>query len=138
MLGLIRPYKGVDVLLDAWRAAEPDAELWIVGMPRMDVEPLRAASPPSVRWVPRFIADDELAAYFRRADLVVLPYREIDQSGVLFTALAFGAPLLLSAVGGFPEVAARHAALVAAGDAGALTPASCGGCSTIPKRGRRY
>ncbi len=119
--GLIRPYKGVDVLLDAWRAAEPDAELWIVGMPRMDVEPLRAASPPSVRWVPRFIADDELAAYFRRADLVVLPYREIDQSGVLFTALAFGAPLLLSAVGGFPEVAARGAAaLVAAGDAGAL------------------
>lgn len=119
--GLLRPYKGVDVLLDAWRALRPDAELWIVGMPRMDVAALRAAAPPSVRWVPRFVADDELGAYFQRADLVVLPYREIDQSGVLFTALAFGAPLLLSDVGGFGEVAAHGAAaIVAPGDAGAL------------------
>jgi glycosyltransferase involved in cell wall biosynthesis len=119
--GLLRPYKGLDVLLDAWSAARLDAELWIVGMPRMDIAPLRAAAPPSVRWVPRFVPDRELAAYFRRADLVVLPYREIDQSGVLFTALAFGAPLVLSAVGGFPEVAADGAAaLVAPGDARAL------------------
>jgi glycosyltransferase involved in cell wall biosynthesis len=119
--GLIRPYKGIDVLLDAWRAADLDAELWIVGMPRMDIAPLRAVAPPSVRWVPRFVPDDEIAAYFRRADLVVLPYREIDQSGVLFTALAFGAPLLLSAVGGFPDLAEEGAAaLVQPGDAGAL------------------
>lgn len=119
--GLLRPYKGLDVLLDAWRAADLDAELWIVGMPRMDVAPLRAAAPANVRWVPRFVADSEVAAYFRRADLVVLPYREIDQSGVLFTALAFGSPLLLSAVGGFPEIAADGAAaLVAPGDGAAL------------------
>lgn len=118
--GLLRPYKGLDVLLEAWREVD-DAELWIVGMPRMDVDALRASAPPSVRWVPRFVADEEVAAYFRRADLVVLPYREIDQSGVLFTALAFGAPLLLSAVGGFPELAARGAAaVVAPGDAAAL------------------
>jgi glycosyltransferase involved in cell wall biosynthesis len=117
----MRPYKGIDVLLDAWRAADLDAELWVVGMPRMDIAPLRAAAPASVRWLPRFVADDEIAAFFRRADLVVLPYREIDQSGVLFTALAFGAPLVLSAVGGFPEVAAQGAAaLVAPGDPAAL------------------
>ena len=122
--GLLRPYKGIDVLLEAWNALRPDAELWIVGMPRMDIGDLRAAAPPSVRWVPRFVADDEIAAYFERADLVVLPYREIDQSGVLFTALAFGAPLLLSAVGGFAEVAAQGAAtLVAPGDAAALAGA---------------
>ncbi len=119
--GLLRPYKGVDVLLDAWRALAPDAELWIVGMPRMDIAKLRASAPRTVRWVPRFVPDDELGAYFRRADLVVLPYREIDQSGVLFTALAFGAPLVLSDVGGFGEVAAQGAAaLVPPGDAGAL------------------
>ena len=41
----------------------------------------------------------------RRADLVALPYRNIEQSGVLYTALAFGRPLVLSDVGGFPEVA---------------------------------
>jgi glycosyltransferase involved in cell wall biosynthesis len=118
--GLMRPYKGIDVLLDAWRGVE-GAELWVVGMPRMDLAPLRAAAPPGVRFVPRFVADSEIPAYFRRADLVVLPYREIDQSGVLFTALAFGRPLLLSAVGGFPEVAATGAAeLVPPADASAL------------------
>ncbi len=130
--GLMRPYKGIDVLLQAWRGIE-DAELWIVGMSRMDTGPLRAmvdalnarrdtgSGQGRVRFVPRFIKDDELPGYFRRADLVVLPYREIDQSGVLFTALAFGKPLLLSDVGGFPEIAATGAArTVPAGDPAAL------------------
>lgn len=118
--GLMRPYKGIDVLLEAWRGIE-DAELWIVGLPKMDIAPLRAAASPNVRFVPRFVVDREIPAFFRRADIVVLPYREIDQSGVLFTALAFGRPLLLSAVGGFPEVAATGAAeLVPPGDPAAL------------------
>jgi glycosyltransferase involved in cell wall biosynthesis len=118
--GLIRPYKGIDVLLEAWRGIE-DAELWVVGMPRMDISPLLAAAPPGVRFLPRFVGDDELPAYFRRADLVVLPYRDIDQSGVLFTALAFARPLLLSDAGGFPELEASGAArIVPAGDSGAL------------------
>ena len=118
--GLMRPYKGIDLLLEAWRGIE-GAELWIAGMPRMDMAPLRAIAPPGVRFVERFIGDEELPAYFSRADLVVLPYREIDQSGVLFTALAFARPLLLSDVGGFPEVAATGAArLFPAGDVEAL------------------
>jgi glycosyltransferase involved in cell wall biosynthesis len=121
--GLMRPYKGIDVLIDAWREVS-GAELWVVGMPRMDIAPLRRAAPASVRWVPRFVTDPEIPAFFERADLVVLPYREIDQSGVLFTALAFGKPLLLSDVGGFPEIADTGAArLVPAGDAGALAGA---------------
>jgi glycosyltransferase involved in cell wall biosynthesis len=121
--GLLRPYKGLDVLLDAWRGID-DAELWIVGMPRMDVAELRARAPASVRFVTRFVADAELPAYFRRADLVVLPYREIEQSGVLFTALAFGKPLLVSDVGGFSELAERGAArAVAPGNAEALREA---------------
>jgi glycosyltransferase involved in cell wall biosynthesis len=107
--GLMRPYKGIDLLLEAWRGIE-GAELWIAGMPRMDIASLLADAPPGVRFTARFIDDHELPAYFRRADLVVLPYREIDQSGVLFTALAFGKPLLLSDVGGFPEIAATGAA----------------------------
>ena len=122
--GLLRPYKGLDVLLEAFREIE-GAELWVVGMPRMPLEPLReaaarAASP--VRFVDRFVTDPEIPAYFRRADLVVLPYREIDQSGVLYTALAFGKPMVLSEVGGFPELAEQHGAarLVPPGDASAL------------------
>jgi len=118
--GLMRPYKGIDVLLEAWHGIG-EGELWVVGMPRMPLRALRSRATPNVRFVPRFITDAEIPAYFRRADLVVLPYREIDQSGVLFTALAFGKPLLLSAVGGFPEVAETGAAeLVAPGDPAAL------------------
>ena len=126
--GLLRPYKGVDVLLEAFQAVE-GAELWIVGMSRgVPLEPLHdlaARAPGTVRFVPRFVSDVEIPAYFRRADLVVLPYREIDQSGVLYTALAFGKPMVLSAVGGFPEVAEQHGIgrLVPPGDAGALAGA---------------
>jgi glycosyltransferase involved in cell wall biosynthesis len=118
--GLLRPYKGLDVLLEAWRGIE-GAELWVVGNARMDTSALKAAAPPGVRFLERFVSDAEAAALFRRADLAVLPYREIDQSGVLFTALAFGTPLVLSAVGGFSEVdAALH---VPPGDAPALRDA---------------
>ncbi|HWX45954.1 MAG TPA: glycosyltransferase family 4 protein [Solirubrobacteraceae bacterium] len=167
--GLLRPYKGIDVLLRAWRGADAEgprigaagaagaepvegigagpvegigaesvegakaepvegigiegAELWIAGMPRMDTATLPALA-PGVRLDARFIPDAELPAYFRRADLVVLPYLEADQSGVLFTALAFGKPLLLSDVGGFPEIAATGAArTVPAGDPHALRAA---------------
>ncbi len=118
--GLVRPYKGIEVLLEAWRGIER-AELWIVGAARMDTAPLHAAAPPGVRFVGRFVSEGEAAALFRRADLAVLPYREIDQSGVLFTALGFGVPLVLSDVGGFPEIARAGAAeLVPAGDAHGL------------------
>jgi glycosyltransferase involved in cell wall biosynthesis len=122
--GLIRPYKGVEVLIEAFRAV-PGAELWIVGMPRMPLDPLRelaAEIGDRVRIVPRFIPDAEVPAYFRRADLVVLPHLEVEQSGVLHIALAFGKPLVLSAVGGFPELAEREGAgrLVPPGDAAAL------------------
>jgi len=112
--GLLRDYKGIDVLLEAWRGID-DAELWIVGMPRMKLDP---PTLPGVRFLLRYVSDEELAALFRRADVVALPYREVDQSGVLFVALAFGKPLLLSDAGGFPEVAAAQT--VPAGDAAAL------------------
>jgi glycosyltransferase involved in cell wall biosynthesis len=126
--GLLRPYKGLDVLLDAWREMAPGAssgaELWIVGRPRMDLSALRAAAPAGVRFLPRFVSDAEILAVMRRASLVVLPYREIDQSGVAFTALGAGVPLLLSDVGGFPEIAATGAArTVPAGDPVALCQA---------------
>jgi glycosyltransferase involved in cell wall biosynthesis len=118
--GLIRDYKGVDVLLRAWRSV-PDAELWIVGMPRVETAPLRALAGERVRFVSRFVDDLELPAYFRRAEIVVLPYRSADQSGVLYTALAFGKPIVCSDVGGFGELGAAR--MVPPGDEQALAAA---------------
>jgi glycosyltransferase involved in cell wall biosynthesis len=110
--GLLRPYKGLDTLLDAFRRLD-GPELWIVGNPRMEVEPLRRLAdeaPGRVRTLTRFVDDAEIPAIFRRADVVVLPYREAEHSGVLYTGLAFGKPMVLSAAGGFPEVAEHGAA----------------------------
>jgi glycosyltransferase involved in cell wall biosynthesis len=122
--GLIRPYKGVDVLLEAFQSL-PGVELWIVGRPLgMSLAALRelaSRAPGHVRFVPRFVSDQELPAYFRRADVVALPHRDAEQSGVLYAALAFGKPIVMSDVGGFGEVAATGAGvLVPPGDAPAL------------------
>jgi glycosyltransferase involved in cell wall biosynthesis len=110
--GLLRPYKGIDLLLEAFRQLE-GAELWIAGNARMEVEPLRrlaAAAPGRVRFLTRFVEDAEIPAIMRRADVVALPYRDVEHSGVLYAALAFAKPLVLTAVGGFPEVAGQGAA----------------------------
>jgi glycosyltransferase involved in cell wall biosynthesis len=124
--GLLRPYKGIENLLEAFRQVR-GAELWIVGNPRMDIGPLRRRAADAggrVRFVTRFVEDAEIPAIFRRADVVALPYLDAEHSGVLYTALAFGKPLVLSAVGGFPEVAEAGAArLVPPGDAPALAAA---------------
>jgi len=129
--GLMRPYKGIENLLEAYRrlvvAVPAPPELWIVGNPRMDVGPLRqqaAEAGGRVRFVTRFVEDAEIPAIFRRADLLVLPYLDAEHSGVLYTGLAFGKPMVLSAVGGFPEVAETGAArLVPPGDTPALSAA---------------
>ncbi len=124
--GLLRPYKGVENLIEAFRGLR-GAELWIVGNPRMDVEPLRRLADGAagrVRFVARFVDDAEIPAIFRRADVLALPYLDAEHSGVLYTGLAFGKPLVLSAVGGFPEVADAGAArLVPPGDVEALAAA---------------
>lgn len=119
--GVVRPYKGVDLLIEAFRSIH-DAELWVVGRPLgVSIDALNA--PPNVRFVARYVADAELPAYFRRADLLVLPHRSVDVSGVLFAGLAFSKAMVLSDVGGFRELVAEHGAgrLVPPGDPEALS-----------------
>ncbi|MFN2616539.1 MAG: glycosyltransferase [Thermoleophilaceae bacterium] len=126
--GMVRPYKGVEVLLEAFRELE-GAELWVVGRPlKGSMEPyekLARRAPGRVRFVTRYVSERELPAYFRRADLVVLPHRSVDQSGVLYVAMAFGKAIVLSAVGGFREAVEDHdvGRLVPPGDAPALAAA---------------
>ena len=102
----------------------------------MDVEPLRrlaAEAPGRVRFLTRFVDDAEIPAIFRRADVVVLPYRDAEHSGVLYTGLAFGKPMVLSAVGGFPRLAEEGAArIVPPEDPAALAAALASWSATRP------
>lgn len=110
--GLLRDYKGVDTLLEAFARVE-GAELWIAGRPSMPMEQLRELAdraPGTVRFISHFIPDPEIPALLRRADVLALPYRRIEQSGVLHAGLAFGKPMVLGDVGGFSEVGRAGAA----------------------------
>src|SRR5918997_2272157 len=126
-LGVIRPYKGVDVLVEAFKQVE-GAELWVVGRPLgVSVEELRLHAPRErVRFVDRYVSDAELPALFRRADVLVLPHLNVDVSGVLFAGLAFGKAMVMSDAGGFRELVVEHGAgrLVPPGDAGAPSSGS--------------
>jgi len=136
---LLRPYKGIETLLRAWSGIS-SAELWIVGRPRMPLEPLRRLAGERVRFVPRYVGDAELPAFFRRADVIVLPYsrtERFDQSGVLATALAFGKAIVVTEVGSFAEVAGAGAArLVPPDDAEALHDALASLIADPPARER--
>ena len=105
--GLIRQYKGLDVLLRAL-AEVPDARLLVAGDPLDPVEPLQALArelevTPRVEWRLGFLPDEEIPRLMREATLVALPYRKIDSSGVLATALGHGRPAVVTDVGGLPD-----------------------------------
>ena len=109
--GLIRPYKGLKTLLRAFeRVAERlDATLLVVGEfyePRNAYDELiqSLGIGARTRVIDRYIPDDEVGVYFHAADLVVLPYRSATQSGITQTAFAFGRPVVVTAVGGLPDV----------------------------------
>lgn len=132
--GTIKPYKGVEELLRAVAALPADllneTELYIAGRPEMPIDSLTETAQEMgidehVTWDLRYIPDDEIAALFESADVVAFPYREIDQSGALMTALQFGTPIVATRVGGFPEVLddGIHGRLVDKGDTAALSDA---------------
>jgi beta-1,4-mannosyltransferase len=98
--GFLRPYKGVDALLGAFAGlADPAAQLVIAGKPadagmRTLVE-AGCAADPRVSAHLEFLADPELARLVAASTVVVLPYREIHNSGVVFAALSLGRPVLV-------------------------------------------
>jgi glycosyltransferase involved in cell wall biosynthesis len=96
--GIIFPYKGIDLLLDAWQQVEAnsiDACLLIVGTGAPEFaeqirEQISRLGLKHVKLHLRFISTEELVALYRAADIVVYPYRAITTSGALATGLALG------------------------------------------------
>ena len=111
--GRITPYKGIHLLVDAFaRIAHQDENyrLVIAGEPMKEGEhqwqqTQRAIEQSGMRQQviqhARFIDDNEIELYFKGSDVLVLPYTQIFQSGVLFMAFSFGLPVIATDVGSF-------------------------------------
>lgn len=105
--GRIWPYKGLEYLIRAEpliSAQRPNAKIIIAGEGE-DFAPYQQMMVNPDRFVVHnhFIPDSQIPGFFQQADLVVLPYIEASQSGVIATAYSFAKPVIASAVGGLCE-----------------------------------
>jgi beta-1,4-mannosyltransferase len=108
-VGQVRAYKGIPELLEAFGQLEGNARLLIAGkpVPPEDAPHLEtlAARDPRVHLELGFVPDDRLQLLFNAADLVVLPYRQILNSGSALLSLSFNRSVLAPAIGSLPELA---------------------------------
>jgi D-inositol-3-phosphate glycosyltransferase len=113
--GRMRPYKGIEHLLTAFKslsAAHPKYRLIIAGEPKKGSEAylkeIRTFATTEFKSGEiildfKFIPDEEMEVYLKGSDVLVLPYKDIFQSGVLFLAYSFGLPVVATDVGSFRE-----------------------------------
>jgi glycosyltransferase involved in cell wall biosynthesis len=113
--GSIAPYKGLEYLVAAFQqlvTRRGNYRLIIAGRPRKGVEKYwdaiqetirRGVEPGRILQKIEYIPDEETELYFKAADVLVLPYTQIFQSGVLFLGYSFGLPVLAADVGSLSE-----------------------------------
>ena len=108
--GFVRPYKGLDLLIEALGILNRDdvsltvaGEFW-EGKETLEGRVRELGLSERVTVIDRYLPDEEMQRCFEAADLVVLPYRRSVTSGVIATAYGFGRPVLATRVGGFHEV----------------------------------
>ena len=108
--GLIRDYKGLDLLIDAFGRLPEDYQLVIAGESYGSFDKYEqqiAALPESrrarIKVFNRYIGDEEVPAFFSAADVCVLPYRSATQSGITAISLHFDLPLVATPVGGLSQ-----------------------------------
>lgn len=109
--GIIRPYKGLDLLLSALAILNKDVDfsLSVVGECWGDINEYRELSASlgiseKVDFVDRYVSDIEAAEYFNRADAVVLPYRSMTGTGVIPLAYHYEKPVVTTNLEAFKEV----------------------------------
>jgi D-inositol-3-phosphate glycosyltransferase len=113
--GRVRPYKGVENLLAAYEqllTRGSDYRLIIAGEPKKESQDYLNEIQRTVSRIDgagrviskiEFIPDADVEKYFKAADVLALPYKEIFQSGVMFLAFSFGLPVIAADVGSFKE-----------------------------------
>lgn len=109
--GRVRPYKGVDALARAFLDLDdPSVHLAVLGAGELGDPALsdELRRHPRVTWSGRRVSDADIAAGLSAADLVVLPFRDIENSSSLITALAAGAPTAVPELPATAEVAAEY------------------------------
>lgn len=110
--GFVREYKGLHYLIDALKFVKdqiPDIELLVVGDFSSDKEEyLNQISANglenNIKVVDGYVPDEEVEKYFAACDLVVLPYSSATQSGIAQIAYGFEKPVVVTNVGGLPDV----------------------------------
>ncbi|HUX95223.1 MAG TPA: glycosyltransferase [Bacteroidales bacterium] len=114
--GFIRKYKGLDLLIEAFsneQLRNRNLKLIVAGEFYEDGSQYRELVDKfnlekEIIFFDRFINDNEVAAFFSIADLIVQPYRSATQSGVTQIAYHFGKPMLVTDVGGLREIVPDH------------------------------
>ncbi|MEM1352573.1 MAG: glycosyltransferase, partial [Pseudomonadota bacterium] len=108
--GLVRPYKGLDVLVDAISQMPGDrialtvaGEFW-QGLEETQLQIAGLENPDCIELIPRYVSDAETAELFHRADALVLPYRSVTGSGVVSLALHYQRAVIASELPGFTEL----------------------------------
>ena len=118
--GLIRTYKGLDILLEAFGRLPEDYQLIIAGEPYGSFEKYqdiidRLPNKDKIFKNLKYIKDSEVTDYFSAADLAVLPYRSATQSGISSVSYHFEVPMIVTDVGGLKEtIGDRGTGIVAA------------------------
>ena len=117
--GLIRTYKGLDILLEAFGMLPEDYQLIIAGEPYGSFDKYqeiidRLPGKDRIKLNLNYIKDSEVTDWFSAADLAVLPYRSATQSGISSVSYHFEVPMIVTDVGGLKEtIGDRGTGLVA-------------------------
>lgn len=114
--GRLSYYKGLDILSDAFQIVRKKSDraiLQIVGQGNIDQFAPKIRNIPGVLIMNKWIPEYEIPSLISSADVIVLPYREASQSGIIPQALALGKPVIVTPVGGLPEQVPPGAGLVA-------------------------
>jgi glycosyltransferase involved in cell wall biosynthesis len=123
--GRIEPYKGLEVLLKAYRGLPEPPGLVVAGEGSLSAYSALLDGLAQVQVENRWVADAEVPRFFRPGRIVVLPYTSATQSGVIEIAAAYGLPVVATRVGGIPEQVrdGETGLLVEAGDVEGLRAA---------------